>query len=637
MTSGRIILHKSDKLQHGDETTIKCFACFSRQVKRVCHHCGAYLCKECEPWPVKWLRKGRLYNLLFKDREFFGLYEFKPEFELSAHCKKHIHYEETLYNLLIWFIIVIGLVGVLLGWLWNSREVAVGLGVMALAALLGLLPTRALVYRSLFSDPKHLFLILPTVYKVEIAEAVTANFRVDNDTKQYLDIDTAIEKTSGSLTVSLSSLPSNYWRQKQVIGINAADTIHFFAGYLGLDGLKKVKFYPTGTTIKFKDTTVPHGGEKVNHQGKLSLAGNLPVSKFEQLYREQNAIVIEQSYEILEKAGWVGPECDRDFPFWIVGDLSLAGQQLNILIYVTPEIDKKLKLERLSVTLPDEIVKEGVEINGLLNTRANNIFWTSPVLQVGINIFFLKFRKALPVNAAICGEYKISIEDFLLSGLKMEKEGQLWFANGEPVPKPESNEMEDDWLDSLTKKTTFSGTFQLNTSVFKVPREYTDSNEGEQRHRRPDHNLISKIAQILTDQNVEIKSIIETPARIGDIREGARLWDHYWEIKSRYYLEAELQYVEVHMVIYGQENWAILFKPELERELAASEETPVQMPTSLTKPGDEYKFEFTKWQLHLRSEISVNNCNLIGRLQDLRIRLEEKIREAVAESALPIE
>jgi hypothetical protein len=211
MGLGQIGWRKSEEVQPTDNTTMKCSQCFSHQVKRVCHHCGKYLCEKCEPKPIVWLRRLRLYKYLFKDHEFFELHEFKREFRLGAHCQEHVHYIETIYHLLIWMMIGIGVVGAVVSWLLGlERSVLIGFGGLAAVALTVLLPTRGRIYRFLFANQPYIHLFFPTKYKVDITESVIANFRVDETMENYLDVGSTLDGISGKLLVSLSPLPGNY-------------------------------------------------------------------------------------------------------------------------------------------------------------------------------------------------------------------------------------------------------------------------------------------------------------------------------------------------------------------------------------------------------------------------------------------
>jgi hypothetical protein len=193
--------------------------------------------------------------------------------------------------------------------------------------------------------------------------------------------------------------------------------------------------------------------------------------------------------------------------------------------------------------------------------------------------------------AGIHAKYKISIDNFLLSKLNVKKEGHLWYATGEPV-KPGHNRLQD-----VSLKTEFAGNLELDTCVFKLQRDYTrDQHWGEKRRLRPDHSIISVIVNALTKKHVDVKSIIETPARIGEVRTDAQLWDHYWEINGRFYDEKWLQYVEVHVIVYGQENQA--------------------------KPLDQ---EYVRWRLYLRSGLSLNSSSLERRLENLYKMLRASI------------
>ena len=149
--------------------------------------------------------------------------------------------------------------------------------------------------------------------------------------------------------------------------------------------------------------------------------------------------------------------------------------------------------------------------------------------------------------------------------------------------------------------TEFSGEFHINTGVFKLQQEFTCEADGEQLDCRPDHGVISEIASILTCRQIEIRWIIETPARMGEARPEFRLWDRYWEIYGRHYFEEKLHHMEVHIVVYGQENQV--------------------------NPGEH---EYVRWQLHLRSELPLNDKQLKCWLEQFRDVLKRDIENCIS-------
>lgn len=601
---GRVGLQKEERLEATNNPAIKCGHCYSLQVKRVCHHCGCYLCEKCEPLLIRWLRWSGLYIYLFKDHQFHNLRSVDAEFRTSTHCKACIHYTETLYSGLILIMIGFGLTGTFGLWLWRYPNSLVAGFVIMIFVLVGvLIVIRERVYRYLLADRADVQILIPVIYTVELTETIAADFCLtdfDMIVEQKSGIEINPDACGGMLSVALAPSPG-------YLGLHLAhpDQHHRFeAGFLGFDHREKVSFGSSEPLLKFNDEVVGYV-EMLNHQGKLSLRGTLPSNIFTQLRLTYTPLKIEHPYEILEKAMSVGPHHDPEFPVWIMPDLSLARRRLTISIYIWPKITGKLKLETLSVKLPEDIVKHGVEIEGFLSTTANYIYWSNPHLQPGINRFSVKLKAPLPRGLPIKGEYKISIEEFLVSGLEVKPQGHLWFANGEPIWRDSKTETKPR-LDKVIKKTIFSGEFALDSSVFKVQQEFTVSVKGVQPGCRPDHLAVARISQALTSRQVEIKRIEETPARIGDFRDGARLWDHYWEIQGRYYLEAKLQFVEVHVIVFGQENQAIL--------LGMPQPSPTVNGDDLwddreTSPSSDYTQEFIFWQLHLRGEIPIDDSD----------------------------
>lgn len=597
-------LNKVEKFQLTDEKTIKCYLCFSTDVEYVCHHCGRYICKNCEPKPIRLLHRLGLYRFLFKDHQFFDLYPLENRFRSSAHCQDHIHYEETIINFLVWIIGCLGSILLLLSQFFDDGNMIIfRSSLVAVISFIILLPSRGLIYRMMLTDrSEKTFLLFPR-YNVEITESLGVNFKID-EKEGYLSLDPTLEDRGGKIRVKIIPTPDDYERYRHLNGSKHSHTLNFSAGYLSLDHLSQVIFNQKYPHLKFHDGSSMKGTKSIDHAGRLPLVGQIPRTTLKTWTQTISSFEIEQPYEISDKAGWVGPEFDQEFPFWIIPDLALAGRELSLSILVTPHLEKALKLDYFRLSVPDLWREQVTKTNGLFDDVTGKVYWVQPNLHRGINRFFVRFDRPIECGIEIQGDFKVLMKDALLTKLKMEQKKHLWFVNGQPVKRTREQQSR---LEKVELKTCFTGNFHINTAVFRLQREFTCEAQGEQRSCRPDHSVISEIAEVLAHRRIDVKTIVETPARIGEVRPGARYWDRYWEINGRHYLEEKLQYVEVHVVVYGQENQA--------------------------NPEDN---EYVRWQLHLRSGIPLHNRSLEDRLKQFRNLLKQDIEQRLAQCSISI-
>jgi hypothetical protein len=594
-----ILKKVEDPPQPSDETTLKCYRCSSQQIKRVCHHCGRYMCEKCEPSLVK-----QLYRLgLFKDSEFSSLYPLEQEFYFSAHCRDHLHYEESIINLLIWLTGGIGLL-LLASQLFAAERGLIGLivGLLIVVTFLVLLPLRDTIYRLILAAPTNLWPIFPN-YEVEITEQVAVDFVINEQigispngkTNPYLQRYPVEMDSGGKITVSCKLTPGDYERYENIPRQRQENPLKFSAGYLGLDNLNHIKFNRDSTLLDKQDIVVGSSSSSTYRSGRLLLFGQMPPHKFEQLCQNSGTVKIQWGYEISDKAGQFGSQVDKEFLFWIIPDLDVAGTELILSLCFCSEIKEKFILENFTLDLPPSWERQVMYTNGLLDKVNGQINWTKRRLSPGVaeaNKLRVRLATSIKTGINLHGQYKISINNFLLSKLKAQKEGRFWHANGVPV------QVSQERVGDLKLKTELTGQVNLKTAVFKLQREYADECWGEELYIRPDHLAVAEIIEALWEKGVEIKSVIESPARIGEVRDEAQLWDHYWEINGRFYIPEQLRHIEVHVIVYGRENQA--------------------------KPTAQ---EYLRWRLYLRSDLPVDDEKFEKHLQILHDRLRKKIEQ----------
>jgi len=583
-------LKREDKLDLSDETTLKCYRCFRTETKWVCHHCGRYICEKCEPCLIRWLRRLRLCKFFFRDHEFFDIYPLEGDFRKSTHCRDHIHYEESFMNVLIWLIGGLGIFVLILSpFLASGRGLAIKIGGLTLLAFLVLLPMRGRIYRFVMTDHSTRLCPLFARYKVDITENVTTDFAVKGSSADYLRIDPQSPDNEGKVTVTILLTPEDYERCESTGWSKNGDRLRFSAGYFGLDNVSQVNFNQPPVVSYGYDKNLPSDQESVHHSGRLHLSGEIPLSEYKRLCHRRDVLKIQQRYQVKEKAGWVGPRFDREFPFWIVPNLTPAGEGLILSIYVAADIKGKTVLEQLTLKVPRFWYEQVDKTDGVPDGVRSEIRWTKRLLSHGINRLYVRFARPVKGTVVLSGKYKISVSKFLLSKLSVREENLLWYPNGEPV-LPGKRRLQD-----VVSKTEFAGRIEIDTSTIVTQLGFiSDSPEEEELGLRPDHRVVNVIINALRD-DVDIESVVENPARIGEVRTGAQLWDRYWEINGHLYEQDLIQY-EVHVIVYGQENQAI--------------------------PFDQ---EFVKWRLYLRSCSPIDDEKQVTRLESVRGILHSKI------------
>ncbi|MBE7468027.1 MAG: hypothetical protein HS114_02715 [Anaerolineales bacterium] len=539
---------------------------------------------------------------LFKDQEFSGLYPWEQEFSPVAHCRDHIHYKESVINLLVWLMGGIGLLLLCVQFFISERTLILTAGVFTLLVFLGLLLLRDTLYRLMAVTPTNSWPIFPN-YEVEITEQVAVDFVINEQiglssngkTNPYLQRYPAEMDSGGKITVSLRLTPGDYERYQNSEKHKQQDFLKFSAGYWGLDNLNHIKFNRGATLLDNQGGVIGSSPESAHYSGRLHLLGQLPSSKFESLCRNTDILKIQWGYEISDKAGQFGSQVDKEFLFWIVPDLDVAGTELILSLCFSPEIKEKLVLENFTLGLPQAWQRQVMYTDGLLDKVNWQIHWTKRRLSSGLlEVNKLRVRLANPIKSGINlhGQYKISINNFLLSQLKAQKEGRFWYASGAPVQSRQER------IGDLKLKTELTGQVNLKTGVFKLQQEYANECWGEELYLRPDHLAVTEIVEALWEKGVEIKSVVESPARMGEVHDEAQLWDRYWEINGRFYISDQLRHIEVHVIVYGRENQA--------------------------KPTAQ---EYLRWRLYLRSDLPVDDEKFEKHLRILHDKLRQKVEQ----------
>jgi hypothetical protein len=379
--------------------------------------------------------------------------------------------------------------------------------------------------------------VFPT-YTIELHEHVKADFDITPD--RYLPQHIPC---GGQLTAKLGLVPEDEERYRSAPKPKTSDgkeTIH--AGFVVLDQQKNVRFLK-----KMRQ----HLGNGLT----LSITEEIASDDFTRLCHERQPIEWTGHYLIDQEGLRLGPKYDKEFPLFIKPRLLPGGRRLELMLELhkeiaRKEIARKATVVHLTLGIPPGC---GVEdTDGQFDPSRWQVAWREKkVTTAHPFVLYIEFQKPLGTQPrSFKGEYKLIIEDYTLSGLRV---GEDSYAKGKStetgkyVIRPASGSRlraeKMKWMEPTVKhKTTIEGEVSFDTSAFwaysihmipEVPER------SEEYRVPPSHKVIDAIIAALTHPRrhppVYIQRVIETLGRIAETETGSRQ-ARCWEIKGRYYI-----------------------------------------------------------------------------------------------------
>jgi len=525
-----------DRLEFSDETAIKCYKCYSRKVNAICHHCGRLLCEKCQFNP---------FGPLHTDNVFARIRPLPNTFKQSAHCADCFHYGDTIARLVMTAILVMAAILILLPITQFAQQQTVswttlvplvpwwGAGALALLLLARL--TWGLYSRLPFPVKYPLGVPVFPRYTIELEEHLIADFDIAPD--RYLP---SRIPSYCQLTVKLGLGPEDEERYRSTPKPRPRDgKVPLHAGFVALDKPKNVRFLK-----KMRQ----HLGNNLT----FLITEEIAPDEFIELCRERQAIEWVGHYRIEPEALRLGPKYDKEFPFFIKPRLLPGGRRLELRLELHEEVTRKATLDHLTLDIPSGC---GVEnTNGQFDPLMWRVAWREKEVTTDIPLFLhIEFKKPLGAQSqSFKGEYKLIIEDYTFSGLRV---GEDPYAKGKQTEtgrymfRPASgNRVRAEgmqWMDPTVKhKTTIKGEATFETSTFLAYSIHTEPkapDPSEEYPVSPNYKVIDAIIAALTDPRhpnqprVYIQQIVETPGRVIET-ETSTNQAHCWEIKGRYYI-----------------------------------------------------------------------------------------------------
>ena len=216
------------------------------------------------------------------------------------------------------------------------------------------------------------------------------------------------------------------------------------------------------------------------------------------------------------------------------------------------EVTRKATLDHLTLDIPSGC---GVEnTNGQFDPSRWQIAWREKEVTTDPPLFLhIEFQKPLGTQPrSFKGEYKLIIEDYTLSGLRVGEDPYVKGKStetGRYMIRPASGSRvraeRMQWMDPTVKhKTTIEGEVAFETSTFLAYSIHTEPKVPEPSEEypvSPNHKIIDAIIAALTDPRqpnqprVYIQQVVETSGRVIETETGANQ-ARCWEIKGRYYI-----------------------------------------------------------------------------------------------------
>jgi len=552
-----------DQVEFSDKTTIKCYKCYSEQVHAICHHCGRLLCKKCQFNPL-----GSLHT----DNVFARMRPLPNILKQSAHCQDCFHYKDTITRLIVPSTLVIVAILILLlpitqlAWQQTARWTAlVSLAPWGARALILLLLARLTwgLYPHLPFPVKYpLGIPIFPRCTIELDEHVKADFNITPNgyLPQHMPC-------GGQLTAKLGLVPEDEKRYRSAKPRPRDGKVTLHAGFVALDRQKNVKFLK-----KMK--------QRLEDGLTCSITKEITPDDFTRLCRERQPLKWTGYYCINPGALRLGPKYDKEFPLFIKPRLLPGGRRLELVLELHQKIARKATLDHLTLDTPRDYKVE--DTDGQFDPSEWQVNWRKKKVATDTPlVLYIEFQKPLSTKPwQFQGEYKLTIEDYTLSGLRVgrapDEKGRSTEVSGYMIASGKQVRAEEmPWMDLTVKhKTTIEGDVSFKTSTFLAYSIHTEPKKPERSENyqvSPNHKIIDAIIKTLTDSKkhepVYIQQVIETLGCVtgaGNTSNQARCW----EIKGRWYIPftnpmssarhhntpiSINRPVDIHLVILGEE------------------------------------------------------------------------------------
>jgi len=385
---------------------------------------------------------------------------------------------------------------------------------------------------------------MPQCSKVSIRETISGRIRLDADGRYTAEV----TQQRGEITLPLAFTPADQercdaYRRKHQLG---KDDLTFHAGFAVLEGAADM--------ILGSDTSAWMAGERI-----LALTGNVADQPFlsGKAAPGSNQWQVRHSYEIPLRHESRNDRAPR-FPVRLIPSLvpELARKGLELELQWTPSFfdgdDVGLdKIDTLQLLAPSSLGKvEQVAPAALIGTGVTpsqegseepgqSIQWKNLTVgeedrQAKRKIFFMRFPNQVEPETRLTGRARVRFEGSL-SGLEGVR---LYYPLGQPRGDVETD-----------IQTLVEVDFELDLAALR----YQDTVLGKEEITRegviPDHVMVGRLIDDISQEGFYIKRVIENPARTS--KAGAHVLNRFWDLAGRKY--DGVYPMDFHLVLTGEE------------------------------------------------------------------------------------
>jgi hypothetical protein len=508
---------------------VGCYRCGKTDIHSLCHHCGKAMCKE---HSTKAFQQGsnRVHDPSGAkpvSAEYAGL-NLSPVQAAVYHCKEHEHTVGAGGALTVLGIIiaVVGIIVAIFSLIPGIVIMLVGAGIAAY----DIVKRRRGQATAATSAPD--FPLFPHMRAARVSEYLTG--RVDLDTDGYTS---AVTKVFGEVAFSMTN---SEWQQRLVkyrvkFHVTEGGPVTFNAGFALLQGRTGLAFAPgqplvleQGNGLWFRGTGTDHALFASGHgraEGEWA-----PVARYE-LQDSRNP---------------------TEIPLWIVPSLTPSSDQrtLEVDLHWTPLLDEDgpviemFDLIRLEVPIECGLLDTAEPGNAATTPPSADqpfrvIDWeqVAPIADVqykqlrqrGSRSLKLRFEDKIPASATLAGQIQATFA------------GTLSGATGIGLYLPGGRLAETQLLPSAKTRVTVDFRINLDAVRYQDDRVVPDENEESDKDKHqplkypviPNHNVIIKLTDTISDGGYYVKSLVEHVPYRDDSR--ASVVNHVWDIAGRFY------------------------------------------------------------------------------------------------------
>ncbi|MBL7182835.1 MAG: hypothetical protein ISS50_00125 [Anaerolineae bacterium] len=461
----------------------------------------------------------------------------------GVHCEDCRHGVRNYMRRLVRPAIVIAIVGLALLLLKKTEP---GIVLLILGAGLGALGywLHQEQYVAVLKNKRPPVPVMPQCSRVSIRETVRGRIRLDADGRYTAEV----TQQRGEITLPLAFTPADQercdaYQRKYQLG---KDDLTFHAGFAVLEGAASMTFGG--------DTGAWVAGERI-----LALTGNVAEQPFlsGKAAPGSNQWQVRHTYEIPlrhESHDGRAPRVPVRLIPSLVPELARKGLELELqwaLSFFDGGRAHLGKIDALQLLAPGSLGKvEQVDPAALIGTAVmpsqegseepgQSIQWKNLTVneedrQANRKIFFMRFPTQVDPQTRLTGRARVRF-DGSLSGLEGVR---LYYPLGQPRGDVETD-----------IQTLVEVDFELDLAALRYQDTVLDKEEITREGVIPDHVMVGRLIDDISQEGFYIKRVIENPARTS--KAGAHVLNRFWDLAGRKY--DGVYPMDFHLVLTGEE------------------------------------------------------------------------------------